>query len=269
MALSRTMTFMVSKPVFAIVVCLVLFGAGPQRNGGLRHDSRNVGEMLEVMAESFERKAPEDLSLVVQFDIGPGQELWYVVVENGRHVKVGAGRHNGAQFTFVTDVNTLGLIYAGKMSALTAAGKARGSDTAPLELTIAEGVELVGKVRKALFAFLQSFFNTSIPERTLLAEEHSRFIHGGHSIPLYYYPGFRSAWYLLKRGERLNEPGDTDPFPQALIIIEGEGFAKIGREEIRVKAGESYYIPPGSEHMVWSGSGRPLILIWLAWGEGA
>jgi mannose-6-phosphate isomerase-like protein (cupin superfamily) len=86
---------------------------------------------------------------------------------------------------------------------------------------------------------------------------------------LFYHPGFRSAWYLIKKGERLNEPGDTNPFPQGFIFISGEGFAKIGEETVPVRAGEAYYIPPGSDHVVWTESDQPLELIFLAWGEGA
>jgi len=86
-------------------------------------------------------------------------------------------------------------------------------------------------------------------------------------VTLYYHPGFRSAWYLLKKKDKLNEAGDTNPFPQAFIFIKGTGFATIGEKTIPVKAGESYYIPPSSDHVVWTES--ELVLIWLAWGKGA
>ena len=71
----------------------------------------------------------------------------------------------------------------------------------------------------------------------------------------------------MRKGEKLNEPGDIDPFPQALIFIKGEGFAKIGNKTIKVKASESYYIPPNSDHVVWTNSDKPLVFIWLAWGR--
>ncbi len=155
------------------------------------------------------------------------------------------------------------------MTATTALSKAKGSDYAPLDFKLVEDLEVTPEVRTQLYTFLQHFFNPSVPERILLGEEYSRVVHGGHAIALYYHPGFRSGWYLLKKGEKLNEPGDTNPYPQAFIFIEGEGFAKIGDRTIRVKTGESYYIPPNSDHVVWTESDKPLILIWLAWGEGA
>jgi mannose-6-phosphate isomerase-like protein (cupin superfamily) len=152
---------------------------------------------------------------------------------------------------------------------MTAAGKAQASDAAPLDFRLGEEIELTPVLKTQLFHFIQSFFNRSIPERTFLGEEYARKVHGGNAVPLYYHPGFRSAWYLLKKGEQLNEPGDTDTFPQAFIFTAGEGHAKIGDESIAVQAGEAYYIPPGSDHVVWTESDEPLELIYLAWGDGA
>ncbi|KPL02674.1 MAG: hypothetical protein AMJ90_05125 [candidate division Zixibacteria bacterium SM23_73_2] len=232
-------------------------------------ENHNVSDMLNYMAEVFKGKIDEDFSVVVQFDFKDINESWHVMVEKGRKVTVNKGLHNGAQFIFITTVDTLGLIYGGKMTAATAAGKAEGSDHAPLDLKWADGLELTPEIREKFYSFIFHFFNPSVPEKVLLGEEYSRLVHGGHVITLYYHPGFRSAWYLLKKGERLNQPGDKNPFPQAFIFIEGEGFAKIGDKTIKVKAGESYYIPPDSDHVVWTESDDSLVLIWLAWGEGA
>lgn len=117
--------------------------------------------------------------------------------------------------------------------------------------------------------FLQHFFSRTDPEKIELGEQYAREVHGGHAIPLYYYPGFRSSWYLVKKGEKINEPGNTNPFQQAFVIIGGEGKAVIGRETVVVKAGQSYYIPPDTEHIFWTETDSPLVMIWLAWGEEA
>lgn len=234
-----------------------------------RSEMFEADKMLRTMAENFKNKIDEQFSLIVQFDMKDKKESWHVIVEKGCKVVVGKGSHKDALFFIFTTTDTLRLIYEGKMTAMTAAGKAKGSDYAPLYLKLAEGLELTSEVRTWLYTFLQHFFNPSVPEKILLREEYSRVVHGGHVIPLYYYPGFRSAWYLLKKGERLNAPGDTNPFPQAFVLIEGEGFAKIGDKTIRVKAGESYYIPSNSDHVVWTENDKPLILIFLAWGDGA
>lgn len=74
---------------------------------------------------------------------------------------------------------------------------------------------------------------------------------------------------MVKPGERLNEPGDRNPFPQAFVFIAGEGWTTIGDQTVRVRAGEAYYVPPNAEHIVWTERDEPLVLIYLAWGEGA
>lgn len=252
--------------VFVVIqFCFVQIGSGQSTNP----ETSDVGDILNVMAQSFKNKIEEDFSVIVQFDMKDRKESWHVIVEKGRNVVVGKGPHEEARFFFFTTTDTLRLIYEGKMTAATAASKAKGSDHAPLDLKLAERLELTPEVRIQFYTFIQHFFNSSVPEKILLGEEYSRVVHGGHVIALYYYPGFRSGWYLLKKGEKLNEPGDTNPFPQAFIFIEGEGFAKIGDKTIKVKAGESYYIPPNSDHVVWTESDKPLVLIWLAWGDGA
>lgn len=116
---------------------------------------------------------------------------------------------------------------------------------------------------------IQYFFAPQQPHRYLLGVSHARKVHGGMSVGLYYYPGFRSSQYTVAKGVRLNEPGDTNPFPQAFVFISGSGFALIGSDTVRVKAGESYLIPAGTDHVVWNESDEPLVLIWLAWGPGA
>lgn len=228
-----------------------------------------VRQLLRDWAESFRQKIPDDYSLIVQIDIQPGPASWHIIVGPGKQLKIGEGTDRNAQVIFSTTEETLQVIYEGKMTALTAAGKAHVSDSAPLDFRLGEGIELTPALKAKLFVFIQSFFNRSTPERIPLGEERARMVHGAHAIPLFYHPGFRSAWYLVKKGERLNEPGDTNPFPQAFVFISGEGYAKIGDKTIPVRAGEAYYITPGSDHVVWTESDDPLELIFLAWGEGA
>jgi mannose-6-phosphate isomerase-like protein (cupin superfamily) len=118
------------------------------------------------------------------------------------------------------------------------------------------------------YQFIQKFFNPTYPEKIILDKSHTRVIHGAHALPLYYHKGFRSAWYFLEKGQRLNKPGDTNPFSQAFVIISGEGLAKIGDETFPVMGNETYMIPPLTEHMLWADN-EPITLIYLAWGEGA
>ena len=232
-------------------------------------ETSEAGKLLKEMAAVFREKIDEQFSVIVQFEFIDTNESWYVIVEKDRKVTVHKGPHEKARYFFTTTIDTLRLIRVEKLDAMTAASKATGADHAPLDLKLADGLDFTPDVRKQLYTFFQHFFNPTVPEKKLLGEEYSRLVHGGHVIALYYYPGFRSAWYLLKNGDQLNEPGDTNPFPQAFIIIEGKGYAKIGDKTIHINARESYYIPPNSDHIVWTEKDESLVLIWLAWGEGA
>ena len=247
-----------------ITVLLLSLTANAQRSV-----QQSVVQMLTEMAENYRQKVDDRTSMKVQINIQPTAEIWYVIVEPNRKVTVSQDSNGPAQFIFTTTESTLRKIYRGEMTALTAAAQAKSSDPTPLKLEFGPGVAFDHATRIKLFDFLQHFFNRTSPEKVLFGERHSRVVHGAHAVPLYYHPGLRSAWYMIKKGERLNGPGDVNPFPQAFIFISGEGFARIGGKTIKVKGGEACYIPPNSEHYVWNSKKRPLVLIFLAWGDGA
>ncbi len=225
-------------------------------------------EIFQEMAHTFQNKMEKEFSILVECEITDTEKVWHVKVENGE-VTVKEGQGGESAFRLKTSSTTLQQIYDGEITALTAAGKAMVSDTAPLDWKLPEGIDFNPEYMSDVLFFIQHFFNRTDPEKIHLGEEHSRVVHGGHVVALYYHPGLRSAWYKVKKGEMLNEPGETNPFPQAFIFIEGEGTANIGGKEIPVKANESYYIPPDTEHTVWTESDSPLVFIWLAWGKGA
>jgi mannose-6-phosphate isomerase-like protein (cupin superfamily) len=230
--------------------------------------SINAHVILSDMAESYSGEVPEEMAFEAQFSIDPGDEHWVIEVGDGQ-AKLGRGPDTSAQFVFSLSLETLHSIYNGEMTAMTAGGKGSGADSAPLEFEFTEAAMELADPKGVAFHFLQHFFNRAEPEKILLGEEHSRVVHGANVCALYYAPGFRSAWYMVEKGQRLNEPGDTDPFPQAFVIISGEGLGKIGEETIEIRGGESYYVPPGSDHVIWTEGEEPLVLIWFGWGEGA
>ncbi|MGC9371437.1 MAG: cupin domain-containing protein [Paracoccaceae bacterium] len=232
----------------------------------------DVEHILTTLGQSYRAKVRQDLALTVNLEISDESgrsRTWHVIVAPGGDVALHRGRAADAQFDLQTSAETLRRIDAGELTALTAAGREHLSQPAPLDIRPGDGVEMTRERLTAMYAFLQHFFNPSVPERVPLGEAHARLVHGAHAIPLYYCPGFRSAWYRVNPGERLNEPGDTNPFPQAFIFIKGTGVAKIGDETVPVKADEAYYIPPGADHVVWTEGDDALELIFLAWGEEA
>ena len=184
---------------FALSFLVVQFFFGQMSWGqGQNAETSDVGEMLESMAQVFKTKIDEHYSMIVQFDITDKQESWHVIVEQGRKMSVGKGAREGAGLFVSTTSDTLRLIQQGKMTAMTAGGKATGADHAPLDVRLAEDMEITPETRTRFYTFLQHFFNPTVPERILLGEEYSRVVHGGHAVVLYYHPGFRSAWYMRK-----------------------------------------------------------------------
>ena len=223
-------------------------------------------KILSEFVELYRKKSSEKSNLTILFEVD--DEDNYLVIDTKEWIITKEkSKPSTIDVEFQTSLETLQAIYDGKITALTAAGKASSQDDAPLDWKIHS--KITSELLQQLYSFLIHFFNRSKPERILLGEEHSRVVHGANAIPLYYHPGLRSAWYLIKKGQKMNEPGDTNPFPQAAIILQGQGVAKIGDDTISIKRNESYFIPPNSDHVFWTEEDDPLILLWLAWGPGA
>jgi len=230
---------------------------------------KNFKEMLQDFVDLYHHQTQKGRNRAVDFDLQPDGGTWHVIFGGEEVPEVEQGPHVGARFTFVLSPDTLVQLYQGDLSPLTAAGREHISKPAPLDFRLGEAVELTPDVYREMILFMQRFFNRSSPEKIIFGEEHTRKVHGGHAAAMFYDQGFRSAWYLLKEGERLNEPGDRNPFPQAFVFLSGKGRARIGKDMVNVQAGEAYYIPPQSEHIVWNEREEPLTLFFLAWGEGA
>jgi mannose-6-phosphate isomerase-like protein (cupin superfamily) len=231
-----------------------------------------TAEILTNLASTYQQKVGEEQSLVVNLALASGgesPEVYHVLVAPGRLVALYAGPARDARFTLKMSPETLRRIYERELTALTAAGRARMSDPAPLDIELPAGTGFTQEVQAEIYAFLQHFFNPTWPEVIPLGEEHARVVHDAHAIPLFYHPGSRSAWYQVNPGEHVNEPGDKNTFPQAFIFIKGEGRATIGDTTLDVRAGEAVYVPPGADHIIRNESDGPLEMIFLAWGAGA
>ena len=232
----------------------------------------DVARQLGELAAHFSWAPLEKQAPVVQLTItgDPGGE-WFLTPRAGGEVELSAGRAKQPGFTCELSAATLGQLYRGELSGMTAAGKGTGDEVSPLEIlpgsTVPENAprSTLGPV----FHFLTHFWNAGEPERIVLGREHARTLSGASLVGLYYHPGFRSAWYAVRGKESLNGEGDSSPYPQAYVILRGRARVLIGRQAVEVPAGESIYIPPGAKHAVRSQDGGEVELLWLAWGEGA
>ena len=242
-----------------------------------------IEQILRDMTQAFSHKVEDKYALTAQIDIKPETETgsgypdrpkptlesWHVTASANKKMQFSREPNAKVEIIFQTTERALRWMADGTYNPMTSILRSKSSDPAMIYWERPPGVESTPELREKVRIFYQTFFSTSLPHRYLLSGSHARSVHGSPAIGLYYYPGLRSAWYQVTKGKSLNEPGDKDPHHQAFIFISGEGMAKIGDKTIKVKAGESYYIPPNQDHVIWTNSKKPLVLIWLAWGERA
>jgi mannose-6-phosphate isomerase-like protein (cupin superfamily) len=228
-----------------------------------------ANQILAAMAAAYESKGCPGAPIAVSFDIDGDAGAWRLTASPEEGTRLEPGEHPNPEFIVVTTTELLRRLRSGSISPLTAAGRENLRQKAPLDFRLPDGVAFSQELYHRIVLFTQRFFNPHPGEPVLMEEDASRVVHGGHVVGLYADVGFRSGWYLLKPGEQLNEPGDTNPFPQAFVILAGSGVAEIAGTTHAVQASNAYYVPPGAEHVVRPSANGSLTLIWFAWGEGA
>jgi mannose-6-phosphate isomerase-like protein (cupin superfamily) len=230
----------------------------------------NLNEVLTSLGSPFVKKIDKEYQAIVNFTITDSEISKHIIISEGQF-QVYDSLNAGANFTFKSSLEHYNKIIRGEITGFTSMGRANMSDSTPLDFEFHKPV--TDNPMNDLLFFVQRFFNPSPNDKVILSKENSRIVHGGHAIPLFYQMtdqiGVRSAWYQIEKGQQVNEPGDTNPFPQYFIMIKGMGFARIGQDTLRVKENEAYYIAPGLDHIFWTDSEKPMEMIFLAWGEGA
>ena len=87
--------------------------------------------------------------------------------------------------------------------------------------------------------------------------------HGVHPIPIAYWDGLRAAWYVVKKGEAMNEEGERDPYPQAVVVLKGKGIFVLDEAEMDLRPSTVIYVPPNSLHQMKVE--EDVEAIWIAW----
>jgi len=233
---------------------------------------KTAEEMIRDFTSSYQKKVAKEEKVIFGIEIqGEGGGKWCIMVEPGQKVTIHEGKPKKPTFYFTTDLETLRKIHKGELNALTAAGKARASDPAPLDIKFMEGAPPWAEVQTKVLHVIFHFFVMGSPEIVYFGEEHSRFVHGGNAAIFYYAKGLRTGWYQIKKGMIINqdERDQVNPFPTLIICIRGEGQAKLGEKVMTLKKGMTVYIPTGMSHMFWNEKEEPCEFIIIMFGEGA
>jgi hypothetical protein len=159
------------------------------------------------------------------------------------------------------DSETLERILQGRADAFALAARARWNEERPVELKINREEAL--ESGRALLTYLFAPEGVGKIRMRRMCEELAGEAHGGHPIPLIYWNGLRSSWYLVKSGEILNREGERDPWPQLILVLRGRGRAKIHEEEFEVKPKMAIYIPKNCVHQIVAE--EDMELIWISW----
>lgn len=225
-------------------------------------------DILNALLSSYRKKVDPEDSLSIKFIVLPDDKTFFLNVSPGIPLTLISTNPQDSEVTFMCNIGLLNKIYSGEITGLTAIARENMSDDAPLNIQFNPKAPFTKELMNQVYHFIQKFFNPTNPVKIDLDKSHARMIHGAWALPMFYHSGFRSAWYMVEKGQRINNPGDTNPYAQAFVIISGNGYAQIGDCEIPIHGGEAYLIPPETEHMLWTDE-DPVVIIYLAWGEGA
>lgn len=227
-----------------------------------------VEALLNRLAADYD-KDPNRLNMV--FGIRVGARDW-TIDSTTDPATVSEGQPDEAAMIFVTDEKTFTRIASGDMNALTSLAQAGSSDPTPMTMDFVNGFEFDDKARAMFMSLLFHFFATGQPEIVPLGSEHSRFVHGGNALPIYYAPQLRTSWYGIGPGQHINEdPKDqVNDFPSIFIIMKaGSAKARFGGKEIDLEDNTAIFVPAGMAHELWNDGEEEAQFILLMFGENA
>lgn len=258
--------------ISALLACVLSFASAPPVQ------VRSAADILRSYVEDF-RNDPagaEPMTFGVRLKGESGGE-WQVTVAGRKeatgsyHVELRDGLPVTPSVLYTLDLNTLRKIDRGEINALTAMGRARASDPAPMDIEFMEGFQPEADFFARFIPFTFHFWTRGFPETVNFGEAYSREVHGANMVVFYYQKGLRSAWAQIEKGQHVNaDPKDqTNPFPSMIIGIRGKAVAKVGGKESVMQAGQMVFIPAGVSHEAWNPYDEPAEIVLLMFGEGA
>jgi hypothetical protein len=153
-------------------------------------------------------------------------------------------------------------IVAGRADAFALAARGRSDEVRPIEFEVYDKQHSKELLETEL-ALLTYFFTSGRIKVRSLSPEFAGSAHGAHPIPIVYWNGLRSGWYIVKAGETLNKEVTRHSWPEMFIILKGKGKATICDKQFNLKTNTAIYVPRNSIHQVTAE--EDVELLWMAW----
>ena len=202
--------FMLSgKRMSVVLIAPAAFAIGSSQASENYSESPSAEDILRSFVEDFRSDpvAAEPVTFGVRVR-GEGGGDWHVVIsgkaegEKAANVTLHKGFPEEGVGYFNMEMATLQRIGRGELSLMTAMGKARASEIAPVEFDLTNGHDPGDKFWQRLSPLIFHFWTRGLPEVVRFDKERSRLIHGANIVPLYYERGRRTAWCVLRTIER-------------------------------------------------------------------
>lgn len=209
-----------------------------------------VADMLQRFVADY--AADPSVTEAQSFGILVGED-WYTVTASPGRASLREGQPGEPTFYFVTDAETVARIDAGEINALTGMAKAFSSDFAPMDIGMMEGFTPDQDFVGPLLATSFHFWTRGQPEAIPFGRGMTRVTHGTNGGIFFYQPGFRSGFFHIEPGHHVNadERSQTNPFPSLFVVTEGWAYGRINGIEMRIEAGNAYFVPAGHAHEFW------------------
>jgi mannose-6-phosphate isomerase-like protein (cupin superfamily) len=237
-----------------------------------QEEASEAQSILQGLVEDFmEDPFSKDFELTVGVQIKDVGE-WYLEIAGSKAIKLKPGPLTVPAPYYITDMETLRRIDSGELGILTAMGRAKMTDPAPVDFGFANDYELTPDAMATLMPFTFHFWTKGQPEIVSFGElDQARVVHGAYATLFYYEKGLRSGYYRVEKDQHINaDPTDqVNPFPTLFIFIGGALDSRIGGKEISIEGKQTILVPAGVAHEFWNPNDEPAEFIIIMFGEGA
>lgn len=250
-----------------------LLAAGAISTGAPLRTTDQVQSVLQRYVTDYSRDPRiQDVTFGIQVDA----RTWTIEARKAANGKrafatLASGSPRIPTFVWKMTEATFNKIASGETSAITASGKARSSDPAPLELVNVNGFSPGSDWAQGVFRpLIHHFWTMGQPEVVRFGFDKSRVVHGGRAVPTLYAPGVRTSWYGLLKGDHINKDprSQKDPWETAFFIIKGgTAQGRVGETIVKLESSTMIHVPPDTIHEFWNDGDVPAEMIMVTFGK--